>query len=114
MILNQEFSLKRPPPIWFWVLVFVISLLGMSYIGLNPEIIETNWPWVLATYNILMCLVAIYYIVLNTRILKQQSQSNVIGSKFTWSFIKIVPILTLVPVLSFYVFSFQSIQDNLT
>lgn len=114
MILNQEFSLKRPPPIWFWVLVFVISLLGMSYIGLNPEIIETNWPWVLATYNILMCLVAIYYIILNTRILKQQSQSNVIGSKFTWSFIKIVPILTLVPVLSFYVFSFQSIQDNLT
>ena len=38
---------------------------------------------------------------------------GVIGSKFTWSFIKIVPFLVLVPVLSFYLFSFESIRDNL-
>ena len=41
------------------------------------------------------------------------TQEGVIGSKFTWSFIKIVPVLVLVPVLSFYLFSFGSIRDNL-
>jgi len=45
--------------------------------------------------------------------LKQNTDEGVIGSKFTWSFIKIVPVLVLVPVLSFYLFSFESIRDNL-
>ena len=34
-------------------------------------------------------------------------------SRFTWSFIRIVPVLVLLPVLSFYLFSFGSIRDNL-
>ena len=45
--------------------------------------------------------------------LKQNTQEGVIGSRFTWSFIKIVPVLVLLPVLSFYLFSFGSIRDNL-
>jgi len=60
-----------------------------------------------------MSLVAIYYIALSMRKLKQNTQEGVIGSRFTWSFIKIVPVLVLLPVLSFYLFSFGSIRDNL-
>ena len=113
MVFNQHLILKNTPPAWFWVLVFLISFSSLFYLGLTPELIETQWPWVLAAYNAVMSLLAIYYIVLNAKKLKQDSDSNVIGSNFTWSFIKIVPILTLVPVLSFYMFSFQSIQDNI-
>jgi two-component system nitrogen regulation sensor histidine kinase NtrY len=47
------------------------------------------------------------------RRLKQNTEQGVIGSRFTWSFIKIVPVLVLLPVLSFYLFSFGSIRDNL-
>jgi hypothetical protein len=47
------------------------------------------------------------------RKLKLNTEQGVIGSRFTWSFIKIVPVLVLLPVLSFYLFSFGSIRDNL-
>ncbi|MDC0621035.1 ATP-binding protein, partial [Candidatus Pseudothioglobus singularis] len=50
---------------------------------------------------------------LSMKKLKQNTQEGVIGSRFTWSFIKIVPVLVLLPVLSFYLFSFGSIRDNL-
>ena len=113
MVFNQDLILKNNPPAWFWVLVFLVSYSSLFYLGLTPELIETQWPWVLAIYNGTMSLLALYFIVLNAKKLKQDSDSNVIGSNFTWSFIKIVPMLTLVPVFTFYMFSFQSIQDNL-
>jgi len=84
----------------------------MFYLGLNAELIE-KWYLVLVIFNVVMSLVAIYFIVLSMRKLKMNTQEGVIGSKFTWSFIKIVPVLVLVPVLSFYLFSFGSIRDNL-
>ena len=52
-------------------------------------------------------------ITLSMKKLKQNTQEGVIGSRFTWSFIRIVPVLVLLPVLSFYLFSFGSIRDNL-
>jgi len=112
MLLNQAFSLKEAPRALFWIGIFLISFFGMFYLGLNPELIE-KWYLVLVGFNILMSLIAIYYIVLSMRKLKLNSEQGVIGSRFTWSFIKIVPVLVLLPVLSFYLFSFGSIRDNL-
>ena len=112
MLLNQAFSLKESPRALFWVGIFMISFFGMFYLGLNAELIE-KWYLVLVGFNVLMSIVAIYYIALSMRRLKQNTEQGVIGSRFTWSFIKIVPVLVLLPVLSFYLFSFGSIRDNL-
>lgn len=112
MLLNQAFSLREAPRALFWIGVFLISFFGMFYLGLNAEYIE-KWYLLLVGFNVLMSLVAIYYISLSMRRLKQNTQEGVIGSRFTWSFIKIVPVLVLLPVLSFYLFSFGSIRDNL-
>ncbi|AXE61861.1 PAS domain-containing sensor histidine kinase [Candidatus Thioglobus sp. NP1] len=112
MLLNQAFSIKEAPRALFWISIFLISFSGMFYLGLNAELIE-KWYLVLVIFNVVMSLVAIYYIVLSMKKLKMNTQEGVIGSKFTWSFIKIVPVLVLVPVLSFYLFSFGSIRDNL-
>ncbi len=112
MLLNQAFSIKEAPRALFWICIFLISFSGMFYLGLNAELIE-KWYLVLVIYNVIMSLVAIYYIVLSMKKLKQNNEERIIGSKFTWSFIKIVPVLVLVPVLSFYLFSFGSIRDNL-
>jgi len=112
MLLNQAFSIKEAPRALFWIGIFLISFFGMFYLGLNPDLIK-KWYLLLVGFNILMSLIAIYYIVLSMRKLKLNTEQGVIGSRFTWSFIKIVPILVLLPVLSFYLFSFESIRDNL-
>ena len=112
MLLDQAFSSKETPRALFWVGVFLISFFGMFYLGLNPDLIE-KWYLVLVGFNVLLSIVAIYYIALSMRRLKQNTEQGVIGSRFTWSFIKIVPVLVLLPVLSFYLFSFGSIRDNL-
>ena len=112
MLLNQAFSSKETPRALFWVGVFLISFFGMFHLGLNPDLIE-RWYLVLVGFNVLMSIVAIYYIALSMRRLRQNTEQGVIGSRFTWSFIKIVPVLVLLPVLSFYLFSFGSIRDNL-
>jgi len=112
MLLDQAFSLKESPRALFWIVIFLISFFGMYYLGLNPSLID-EWYLVLIGFNVVMSLIAIYYIILSMKKLKQNTDEGVIGSKFTWSFIKIVPVLVLVPVLSFYLFSFESIRDNL-
>ena len=112
MLLDQAFSLKEAPRALFWIGIFLVSFFGMFYLGLNPELIE-SWYLALVGFNVLMSLVAIYYIALSMRKLKLNTEQGVIGSRFTWSFIKIVPVLVLLPVLSFYLFSFGSIRDNL-
>ena len=112
MLLDQAFSLKESPRAMFWIVVFLISFFGMYYLGLNPSLID-EWYLVLISFNVIMSLIAIYYIILSMKKLKENTDEGVIGSKFTWSFIKIVPVLVLVPVLSFYLFSFDSIRDNL-
>ena len=112
MLLDKAFSLKESPRALFWIVIFLISFFGMFYLGLNPSFID-EWYLVLIGFNVVMSLIAIYYIILSMKQLKQNTDEGVIGSNFTWSFIKIVPILVLVPVLSFYLFSFESIRDNL-
>ncbi|SFV84385.1 Nitrogen regulation protein NtrY [hydrothermal vent metagenome] len=111
MIFNQDFAIKKTPNKWFWSAVFLISLSGLSYLGLNPVLIA-DWWWVLASYNVIMGCVAIYYIVCAISKLKKDNENGVVGTQFTWSFVKIIPFLVIVPVLSFYLFSFQTIQDN--
>jgi hypothetical protein len=112
MLLDQVFSLKESPRALFWIVIFLISFFAMFYLGLNPSLID-EWYLVLIGFNVVMSLIAIYYIILSMKKLKQNTDEGVIGSKFTWSFIKIVPVLVLIPVLSFYLFSFESIRDNL-
>ena len=112
MLLDQAFSLKESPRALFWIVIFLISFFAMFYLGLNPSLID-EWYLVLIGFNVVMSLIAIYYIILSMKKLKQNTDEGVIGSRFTWSFIKIVPVLVLVPVLSFYLFSFESIRDNL-
>ena len=112
MLLDQAFSLKESPRALFWIAIFLISFIGMFYLGLNPSLID-EWYLLLIGFNVVMSLIAFYYIILSMKKLKYNTNEGVIGSKFTWSFIKIVPILVLVPVLSFYLFSFESIRDNL-
>ncbi len=111
MIFNQDLALKKMPKKWFWLGVFLISLGGLLYLGLNPDLIE-DWWWVLVTYNLLMSFIAIYYIAYTVVKLKKDNKDGVIGAQFTWSFVKIIPLLVMVPVLSFYIFSFQTIRDN--
>ncbi|MCS5589657.1 MAG: ATP-binding protein, partial [Candidatus Thioglobus sp.] len=108
---NQTFITQRSLPTWLWLVVFLISISGTFYMGLNPSLIG-EWWWVLAGYNGLMSLIAMFYISINVRRLKQDISENIIGSRFAWSFIKITPLLVVVPVLSFYLFSFQTIQEN--
>ena len=112
MPLNQELSLEKSPPALFWVGVFLVSFLAMFYLGLEPELID-EWYLVLVVFNVVMSLLALYFIVLNMRRLKRNTDDDVIGSRFTWSFVKIIPVLVLLPVLSFYFFSFENIRDNL-
>lgn len=111
MIFKQDFATKKTPNKWIWVVVFLISLSGLSYMGLKPDLIE-DWWWVLVSYNVIACLVAGYYVFLAITKLKKNNKEGIVGSRFTWSFIKIIPLLTIAPVLSFYMFSFQTIQDN--
>ncbi len=111
MIFSQYLSLKKTPPAWVWVFVFLLSISGTFYLGLNPDFIAHWWGY-LVGFNIIMSLVAIYYIYADVLRLKRDVKGDIVGSKFTWSFVKIVPVLVIVPVLSFYIFSFQTIQNN--
>lgn len=111
MIFKQDFSNSKIPNKWIWMIVFLISLGGLSYIGLNPDLIE-DWWWILVSYNTVAIIIAGYYVFVVVAKLQQDNKDGVIGAQFTWSFIKIIPLLTIVPVLSFYMFSFQTVQDN--
>jgi two-component system, NtrC family, nitrogen regulation sensor histidine kinase NtrY len=111
MTTRQQKSFIKSPPVWFWAAVFLISISGTFYLGLNPELISSWWAY-LVTYNIALSVIAVYYIYTDVNRLKRDIGSDIVGSKFTWSFIKIVPMLVIVPVLSFYMFSFQTIQNN--
>ena len=81
--------------------------------GLNPDLINTNWPWVLFTYNLIVSFLALMFLFFTFKKLKKNQSRDVLGSKFTWTFIKIIPIIALVPVASFYLFSFQTVQETL-
>ena len=112
MSIDRTFSMKKSPPAVFWVAAFLVSFLAMFYLGLNSELID-KWYLYLVIYNVGMSLVASYFIIISIRRLRRDMQKDVIGSKFTWSFVRIIPVLVLLPVLSFYLFSFESIRDNL-
>jgi nitrogen fixation/metabolism regulation signal transduction histidine kinase len=111
MIFKQDFSLKKVPNKWVWPIVFLISIGGLSYMGLNPNLIK-DWWWVLVSYNIVVVFIAGFYVFLAVSKVKRDNKNAVIGTRFTWTFIKIVPLLAIVPVFSFYMFSFQTVQDN--
>ncbi|BAS68029.1 ATP-binding protein [Bathymodiolus septemdierum thioautotrophic gill symbiont] len=111
MFFKQDFAIKKVPNKWIWIIIFLVSIGGLSYLGLNPALI-TEWWWVLVSYNAVMLMIASYYLFFAIAKLKKDEKDGVIGARFTWSFIKIVPLLTIVPVLSFYMFSFQTIHDN--
>ncbi len=111
MAYRQHTNFIKTPPAWFWTSIFLLSISGTFYLGLNPELIGEWWGY-LVGYNINLSIIAIYYIIADITRLKREMGDDIIGSKFTWSFIKIVPMLVIIPILSFYMFSFQTIQNN--
>ncbi|MDC9726480.1 MAG: ATP-binding protein [Candidatus Thioglobus sp.] len=111
MTYRQPKHFVKTPPAWFWTSIFLFSISGTFYLGLHPELIGQWWGY-LVGFNVAFSLIAAYYIYTDVNRLKQDIGHDIVGSKFTWTFIKIVPILVIVPVLSFYMFSFQTIQDN--
>jgi hypothetical protein len=135
MPLIKDSTLIKSPPVWFWIVVFIISFSGMFYIGIEPSVLtninkpliysenatlldkiylslSSKWYYLLVGFNVLMGVAGLFYIVINLINLKNKAVLEMIGYKFTWSFLKIIPVLVLVPVMSFYFFSFGSIQDN--
>lgn len=111
MTYRPHSDLIKTPPAWLWTSIFLLSISGTFYLGLNPGLIGEWWGY-LVGYNITLSVIAVYYIYTEVTRLKRDMGDDIVGSKFTWSFIKIVPMLVIVPVLSFYMFSFQTIQDN--
>ena len=63
MLLDQAFSLKESPRALFWILIFLGSFIGMFYLGLNPDLID-EWYLLLIGFNVVMSLIALYYIIL--------------------------------------------------
>ncbi|MCS5589238.1 MAG: ATP-binding protein [Candidatus Thioglobus sp.] len=110
MIFSQALN-KRTFPTWLWVVIFLISISGTAVMGLKPHMIE-SWWWVLASFNGFFSLISLVYTVINIRKLKKNIEGSVIGSRFVWSFVKLTPIIVIIPVLTFYLFSFQTVRDN--
>lgn len=96
-------------PSWFWIIVFLLSIIFMLYLGANPSEI-TQWWHYLFIYNLSFGMLAVVLIMRNISYLKRQSSSGVLGSKLTFSFIKMVPLIAILPLVSFYIFSFNNIQ----
>jgi len=88
MLLNQAFSLQESPRALFWIVIFLISFFGMFYLGLNPSLID-EWYLVLIGFNVVMSLIAMYYIIFSMKKLKENTDEGVIGSKFTWSLLRL-------------------------
>ena len=108
----NKISINTTPSNWFWFACFSISITGMFYLGLNPKDI-TKWWSTLFIYNLAMSSLALIFIYSNIRNLAKQASYGTLGSKLTWSFIKMVPLLSIVPLLSFYAFSFKSLQNSI-
>lgn len=111
-MLTTDWKLQKSPPIWLWFLAFVISIAGIFIFGLNPEYLNKYWLH-LAVYNFVAIAIASLYITRFITSLKLSKKQNIVGSRLTIALVKVIPILTIIPVLSFYLFSFQSVQNNL-
>jgi len=102
------------PPITLWPIAFFLSITSLVYLGLNIELMNSSWPFILAFYNIIMSFYALLIVFKNLRQIHKNKKKSFIGSKSIWTLVKIIPILTLLPIVSFYIFSFQNIQLSLT
>ena len=111
-MINKTFVRLITLPILFWLMGFALSIAGIFYLGLNPKAVNTNFPFYLLAYNLALSVMAMIFLFYTLRRLRLNQKRNIIGSKFTWSFIKIIPLLTLLPVISFYLFSFQYTQQT--
>lgn len=105
--------MSRLLPSWFWVIVFSISIMWMLYLGINPQEITKWWRYLLG-YNLGFSLLATVLIIQNIRHLKKQENAGFLGSKLTTSFVKIVPLIAILPLVSFYFFSFNNIQGTVS
>ncbi len=99
-------------PNWVWIVIFGISIIAMFYLGLNPEHITKWWAYLL-TYNLVMISFSFILIYINLKDIKNKEKSGELGSKLTLSFIKMVPLIAIAPVLSFYIFSFNTLQNTI-
>jgi nitrogen fixation/metabolism regulation signal transduction histidine kinase len=112
MLRNIKWKQQQTPPIWIWFVAFTVSLLGIFILGMNPEYLDEYWKY-LAGYNIVVICIAIFYLTRLFIALRHNNKQRIAGAKFSISLARIIPILTIIPVLSFYSFSFKTVQDNL-
>jgi hypothetical protein len=69
MSIERSFSMKKSPPAVLWIVVFLVSLFAMFYLGLRSELID-KWYLYLVIYNVVMSLIASYYIYHSIRKVK--------------------------------------------
>jgi two-component system nitrogen regulation sensor histidine kinase NtrY len=112
MVKNINWKNTKSPPIWLWFLAFSISIIGIFILGLSSAYLDLYWQH-LAIYNLIIIAFAVFYLIRFFVELYKRKKQQMAGAKFATSIAKIIPILTLIPVLSFYGFSFQNVQNNL-
>lgn len=96
----------------FWISILLISFTSLLYLALSPELI-LDWYLYLATFNLLMSILAIYFIWYNAKKVKQSFKNEAIGFKFAGTFVKSLAFLIILPFVYFYIFSFGFIRDSL-
>ena len=100
------------PPIWFWLVSFAISISGLFILGIKPEFLANYWRY-LVGYNLVIIFIGLFYLVKFLIVVNQQKKQNIVGVRFTLNLLKIIPVLTILPIASFYAFSFSTVQDNI-
>lgn len=110
--MNNLQKLKKPPS-WLWFATFLLSISGIFFFSIYSEYLFKYWIY-LAAYNSIAIIIATFYIVQFIRNIRKQKNQKIVGAGFTLSLLKVVPILTIIPVITFYLFSFQTVQSNLT
>ncbi len=101
----------KAPPSWAWVLAFGVSIASLFILGLRQEYLFRYWAYV-AFYNSLLIVLGVFYLRRFYKVIQSQRKEHTVGARFTLNLIRVVPILTLLPIISFYAFSFSTVQEN--
>jgi nitrogen fixation/metabolism regulation signal transduction histidine kinase len=102
---------SKLPSTWLWFVAFAISIALIFFLGLKPEYLFNYWLYVVG-YNSIIIIFALFYLGRFLLLIHKQKKQGVVGVKFTFRLLRVIPILTLLPIVSFYAFSFSTVQEN--
>jgi len=106
--------LAKNPPIFFWVILILLSLSGILITSLYSELLRTSFPTYFLVFNITATVLALFYSFLNISNLRKLSKNKVIGTKFARVFITIIPLMVIVPTATFYYYVFETVKDEIS